>query len=428
MKTKLIFFVLTSLIIFSVTNAQSDYEKTQSFKKQYKQLEEAIKNAASLEECNIIGENVDKLKSDFTNDKDLLDKTLYPDNFENSFVMIERALVVRKGDFTQIVELKTQVDTLKTQVTDLSRQNQDLIGRIKQLNLRSEKDAATISSLQKLVAQLKANIQQRDQLVRGIVDSLLAEFVKTPSTLNDAEKQSMITRIDSRNLFYNIERTVTDNIQFMKVTQMTPDDLSEMKKQYSEFNKVWKQIGPKLSDVYLNRKDKASEIANIDGMFSEWNFRINEEMWGQVNKLFREKKLALLPFKNGDQFVNSVNSYVEDELKNYGVKSKDESENTYYTFADSVYFKSVQPIWVPILIENNLMTEANKDSIEVRVAQWKEKVAPSTGFNWIYLILGAVIAALLVLLFMKSKRKQQVPVSVNKEEVVTEKETTIEKE
>ena len=51
------------------------------------------------------------------------------------------------------------------------------------------------------------------------------------------------------------------------------------------------------------------------------------------------------------------------------------------------------------------MTEANKDSIEARVAKWKATVAPPSGFNWIYFVLGAVIIALLVALFARSKKK-----------------------
>ncbi len=408
MKTKIILLALISFFAFNV-NAQSDYEKTQSFKKQYKQLEDAIKNASSLEECELIHENILKLKNDFTADKVLLDKTLYPENFESSFAKIEKAVEVRKSDFTQIVELSTEVGSLKTQVTELSEENQNLIGKIKQLNLKADKDAATISSLQKLVAQLKANIQQRDLLVRDIVDSLLSEFIKTPSTLNDAEKQAIISKIDSRNLFYNIQRTIADNVQFMKVTQMLPQDLSDMKQQYKDFNKVWKQIGSKLGDVYLNRTDKAGEIANIDAMFYEWNSRINEEMWGQINKLFREKQISILPFKSGEQFVNSVNSFIDDEIKNLGVKSKEESERTYLAFTDSVYFNAVQPTWIPVLIENNMMTEANKDSIEVRIGTWKEQVAPSSGFNWIYIALGAVILFLIIALFLKGRNKHAIP-------------------
>lgn len=416
MKTKILYLSLFTFMFCSILFAQSDYEKTQNFKKQYKLLEDAIKDASSLEECNLIGENITKFKNDFVADKELLDKVLYPENFESAFAKLERALEIRKGDFTQITELKTEVGTLKSQVTELSEKNQDLIVQIKALNLQVKKDAATIASLQRLVAQLKANIQQRDLLVRDIIDSLLTEFLKTPGTLNEAEKQAIISRVDSRNLFYNIERTIADNIQFMKVTQLTPKDLSEMKKQYKDFNKLWKQIGPRLSDVYLTKQDKAAEIANIDGMFFEWNSRLNDEIWSQINQLFREKNLALLPFKSGEQFVNSVYSFIDDEIKNLGVKSKDESLNTYYAFTDSVYFKTVQPVWIPILIENNMMTEADKDSIEARIALWKEKLSPPSKFNWVYIAGGIIIIALIVALFMKGRNKQNVVIEEKKTE------------
>lgn len=403
-------FIFSAFVLSQASFAQSDYEKTQNFKTRYKQLEDAIKNAASIDECNVIGENIAKLKTDFTSDSALLDKSLYPETFETSFAKIERALEVRKGDFTQIVELKTQVGTLQDKVSELSQQNEGLIVQIKQLQLKSTKDAQTIASLQKLVSQLKSNIAQRDELVRGLVDSLLAEFVKTPGTLNEVEKQAIFTKVDSGNLFYNIERTISDNIQFMKVTQTTPDDLSNMKKQYADFNKVWRQIGPKLADVYLNKRDKATEIANIDNMFADWNSKINDEIWGQVNRLFREKQLPLLPFRNGGQFVNSVSSFVDDELKNLPVKGSSQAKETFYMFTDSVYFKTVQPTWIPILIENNMMSSANKDTIEKRISTWKEKVAPASKWNWVYFVGGFIIIALLVAYFMKGRKKQPVNV------------------
>ncbi len=403
-------FIFSAFVLSQASFAQSDYEKTQNFKTRYKQLEDAIKNAASIDECNVIGENIAKLKTDFTSDSALLDKSLYPETFETSFAKIERTLEVRKGDFTQIVELKTQVGTLQDKVSELSQQNEGLIVQIKQLQLKSTKDAQTIASLQKLVSQLKSNIAQRDELVRGLVDSLLAEFVKTPGTLNEVEKQAIFTKVDSGNLFYNIERTISDNIQFMKVTQTTPDDLSNMKKQYADFNKVWRQIGPKLADVYLNKRDKATEIANIDNMFADWNSKINDEIWGQVNRLFREKQLPLLPFRNGGQFVNSVSSFVDDELKNLPVKGSSQAKETFYMFTDSVYFKTVQPTWIPILIENNMMSSANKDTIEKRISTWKEKVAPASKWNWVYFVGGFIIIALLIAYFMKGRKKQPVNV------------------
>jgi hypothetical protein len=399
--------LFTAFVLNQAVSAQSDYDKTQNFKNRLIQLEEAIKNAASIDECNVIGENIVKLKEDFTGDIALLDKSLYPDKFESSFSKIERALEIRKGDFNQIVDLRTEVGSLKDKVSEISQTNAGLLVQIKQLNIIVTKDAQTIASLQKLVSQLKANIAQRDELVRGIVDSLLEQFVKTPNTLNEAEKQAIFKKVDNGNLFFNIERTISDNVQYMKVTQITPEDLSKMKVQYKDFNKVWRQIGPKLSEVYLDKKDKTMQIANIDNMFGEWSSRIDDEMWGQINKLFREKKLAVLPFKSGEQFNTSVNSFINDEIKNLNVKSSAESKSTFYTFADSVYFKTIQPVWIPILIENNMMTTANKDSIEKRIGIWKEKVAPAKT-NVIYIGLGVVIFILIVLLILKGKKKKVV--------------------
>lgn len=417
MKTNKFFFLiflLTAFVLNQNTFAQSDREKVNNFDSRFKQYESAIKNAASLDECNIIGENIAKLKEEFVDSKTLLEKSLQI-NYDEEFLKIERTLEVRKSDFTQIVQLTTEVGSLKDKVSELSQQNEGLISQIKQINMRTAKDAATIASLTKLVAQLKSNIEQRDQLVRGVVDSLLQEFVKTPGTLNEAEKQAVFKKVDNGNLFYNIERTISDNVQFMKVTQMTAEDLSKMKEQYKDFNKVWRQVGPKLAEVYLNRRDKAAQVANIDVMFTDWNIRINDEMWGQVNKLFRDYKLALLPFRSGDQFVNSVTSFVDDEIKNYGIKTSEESKRTFDSFTDSVYFKTVQPVWVPVLIENNLMTEANKDSVEKRITAWKEKVTPGSKMNWVYIIGAIVIVALVVAFFMKGK-KRKVIVEEKKEE------------
>jgi S-adenosylmethionine/arginine decarboxylase-like enzyme len=406
-KFSFLLVLFTAFVLNQAVSAQSDYDKTQNFKNRYKQLEDAIKNAASIDECNVISENIVKLKEDFTDDIQLLDKSLYPDNYESSFSRIERALEIRKGDFNQIVDLRTEVGSLKDKVSEISQTNAGLLVQIKQINIKVTKDAQTIASLQKLVSQLKANIAQRDELVRGIVDSLLEQFVKTPSTLNEAEKQAIFKKVDNGNLFFNIERTISDNVQYMKVTQITPDDLSKMKAQYKDFNKVWRQIGPKLSEIYLDKKDKSMQIANIDNMFGEWSSRIDDEMWGQINKLFREKKLAVLPFKSGDQFYTSVNSFIDDEIKNLNVKSSAESKITFHTFADSVYFKTIQPVWIPILVENKMMSTANKDSIEKRIGIWKDKVAPAKT-NVIYIGLGAVIFILIVLLILKGKKKKVV--------------------
>jgi len=214
--------------------------------------------------------------------------------------------------------------------------------------------------------------------------------------------------VETGNLFYNVERTISDNIQFMKVTSLTADDLSDMKEQYKEFSKTWRQIGPKLSQIYLNQANRARQIAGIDELFRQWNFRINNEIWSSINQAFREKNITLMNFKNGDDFTESITTFIDDEVKNLGVKRSSESKETFYTFTDSVWFQQVKPNWVPILIENNLLTEAQKDTIETRFAQWKEKVDPG-GFAgyWIYIAIAAAAIVLVLIAFMFISRNKK---------------------
>ncbi|MFA7288960.1 MAG: hypothetical protein WC055_08765 [Melioribacteraceae bacterium] len=413
---KSLLIVLLFGFVFAI-NAQSDYEKTQSFKNKYASLEQKIKDAKSLEDVDALVVNITTFKTEFTDQKSLLDKTLYPDNFSSAIEKLEKAAELRKGDFTQIVDLQTEVGTLKTALTELNDQNASLLVQIKDLRFSQKKDQATINSLNRLVASLKANIKERDELVKGIVDSLLQEFTSAPSSLNDAEKTAIFKKVETGNLFYNVERTIGDNIQFMKVTTLNADDLSDMKEQYKDFSKTWRQIGPKLSQVYLNQANRAREIASIDDLFRQWNFRINNEIWSSINQAFREKNITLMNFKNGDDFTESITTFIDDEVKNLAVKRGSESKETFYTFTDSVWFQQVKPNWVPILIENNLLTEAQKDTIESRFVQWKEKVDPG-GFAgyWLYIAITlAVIVLVLIALMLIKRNKKTKPEIVSQE-------------
>jgi uncharacterized membrane protein YraQ (UPF0718 family) len=409
MKTKIFVPVFLLFVTSSIFYAQSDYERTQDFKNKYRQIEYAIKSATSINECREIADEIQKLKNDFASSKNLLDKALYPDNFSSAFSKIENNLDVRQKDFSQIVELKAQIDTLQTHVVNLNLKNEELLKQIGVLNARAEKNEADISKLNKLVANLRANIRERDFLVRDLVDSMLVAFVKAPTDMNQKEKQTIIAKAKKNNLFYNVQRTLEDNIQFVKITMMTQRDYSDMKKQQRDFNKKWKQIGSRLSDVYLARKNSKSEITIIDSLFVEWDKEMNSAMWNSVRNLFGEKNIILQPFKNGDEFAASVSSFIDDEIKNVELKGKDNSEKIFKTFADDVYFNTVQHEWIPVLIENNMMTKTNKETIESKIASWKDAVSTSSP-NIIYFVVGIIIIGFITFMLIRGKKNNVKPV------------------
>ena len=401
MKTLLLFVVFSFLS--GLNFAQSDFEIKQNFLTKYKQIEVSIEYANDAAECTGIAEQIDKLKNEFSSHSALLDKALYPDDFSTMLTKLNKKLSIRQTDVSQIGELKVQVTELNDQLLKLNQENSELMFQVQTLKRSSVRNAKTIDSLKYLVKRLSAKLKERDELVMGMVDSLFQQITVIPTSVNDYESNGVFKKIAATNFFENIKRSVTDNMKFMRVTQLTTTDLSEIREQQKELSSRWQKVGPSLAKVYLQNKQQANEVSQINDLFVNWKLEIDNQVWERVNDLFVKKNIHLLEFKSGEEFTNSITSFVQDEIKNYGVKGKDESDKSYSLFVDSTWFKEVEPTWLPYLLNNKMITEANKDSLDSQIKMWKEKVSPSQFPLWIiYVIVGVIIVTVLsVVIFRK---------------------------
>lgn len=414
MKKKLI--LLAGLIFFSnMIFAQSDYEKVQDYKTQTKKIEQEIKIASSLADLNDLARSVEQLRSKYSSEKDLLDKSLYPDNFNSSLEKLIVAIDLRKGDFQTIRDLSIQVTYLKDQVDELNAANADLISQIKTLKRQESKDAKTIKSLQNLTKQLKSSLRQRDELVKTVVDSLLADFIKQPIESDGEIQVKSYKKSEQSNLIYNLQRTVLDNIQFVKVTEMTPEDMAEIKEQQNDFSKMWRKIGPKLVSIYSAKNERTAELNYIEDLNSEWRNEIDSQIWKSINKEFREKNIAVLPFNNGQEFADRIKEFINEEITKVDSRTDKEKADVYFAFSDSVWSEKIKPTWLPILLDNKLITEAQKDTIENNIDQWGQKINRFIIPLWIYFVGVIALIGIISLIFFRKKS--------NPKEVVTKEES-----
>ena len=249
----------------------------------------------------------------------------------------------------------------------------------------------------------------------SMVDSLFQQITVIPASVNDYESNGVFKKIASTNFFENIKRSVSDNMKFMRVTILTPDDLNEIRGQQQEMSARWQKVGPSLAKVYLQSKQQATEVNQINNLFDEWKQQIDDQVWERVYNIFEKKNIHLLQFKSGDEFTNSISSFVQDEIKNYGVKGKDESDKTYALFVDSLWFKEVEPEWIPYLLNDKMITEANKDSLDSKIKEWKEKVSPSQFPLWIiYVVVGVIMVTVLsIVIFRKPVKVENDKTEVN---------------
>ncbi|WP_337865329.1 hypothetical protein [Ignavibacterium sp.] len=401
MKSK---FLITFILLIFIANlqSQSDYEIVQSFKVRYQQLEQQIKNAVTLDELNAVTGEIERLKNEFSTYRELLDRSLYPDNFEKSFDKLGNSLIIRKADFTQIDVLQTEVITLRSEVDELNKKNAELLNQIQLLEVQRKKDAETIAQLEKLVSELRASLKKRDELVYAIIDSLAPKLSGDVSALTQKEKEQIVAETEKKNVLYIVKKSLRDNNRFLEVTTLKPSDLEEVKQQQSNFVSLWQKVGPKLVDVYTGRKDKSQELKDIDALFTSWKTGIQREAWESIREDFALNNINLQSFYNGNEFTEIVTAFINDEIKSYGLKSKEESQKIYSIFVDSVWYKTIANEWMPYLLDNNMLTTQQKEMIEKKISEWKEVISPKD-LTLIYVGVGVLIVFIAAFFLLRKK-------------------------
>ena len=403
MKNKILSIALAFMILPALAPAiqvQSDYEIVQSFKEKYHQLEEDINNPQSLEELDGIYDRINSFREEYTVHRELLDRSLYPDNFNTSFEKLTNAYNVKKNDFTQIDILQVEVTGLREQLDTLNRHNEVLLNRVEILEKQSKSDKSRLAQLERTIGELRVSLQKRDEMVMNMIDSLLPQPYRERE-LSPQEKQEIYSKLGKENVLYNVKRLLSDNIRFIEITKLYPEDVDEIKEQQEDFARLWRSIGPKMVEIYSGKGD-ANYLKDIDLTFTQWNDALDQGIWDAVNSEFSKYDIKLSKFSSGKNFTEAVTSFINDEIKNADVKSKDAAIATYKDFADSAWYGGVKPEWVSNLIDYNMLSEAQKDTIEKKISEWNEKVSPA-GMNYLYIIIAVVVIVAILFFFFRKR-------------------------
>jgi hypothetical protein len=393
------------LVVFNnLSKAQEDYKTVQNFKARYSQIETSIKSADSLAQLEQLEATINQFESDFRGNKALLDKSLYPDDFNTSFEKLRNELALRKGDYTQITTLTTQVMSLSTQIDSLNKQNSSLLIQVHDLTEQSKVDKQKISQLEKTIYALRVAMRKRDELVMDMIDSLMPANLRNKGTLTTQEKQNIYSESQKKNILENIQLAIQENIRFLQVTSLKPDDIETIKEKQQAFEKTWQSFGPKLIEIYSERRKSVADAQRIDSAFTAWHNAIIMEVWNSIHNDFTNSGINLNKFSSGNEFTEVLTNYIQDEINNAKVKGE-ASKNDYTTFADSAWYGNIKPTWIPYLLGNNMLSVAQKDTIEANISKWKDIVSP--GMSYLIYIAIAIILIIIIVLIIRRKPKRK---------------------
>lgn len=397
-------FSLLIIVFTSLTLAQSDYKTVQNFKKDYVKIEQQIKEADSLADLSSIAGDIGMLRQNYMMQADLLNKALYPESFETSLAKLNSSYNLRERDFATADVLKTEISALKIQLDTLNSKNNSLLLSLEKLESLSNKNSKQIRQLNTVISDLKNSLQKRDELVMNMVDSLLPPVMREKPMLSAEDKKQITSDIKKDNILANVKTTIKENIKYLDLTSLEPEDIADIQQQQAEFSSTWSRIGPRLVDVYSNDKEKANELNEIESLFALWEASVKQEAWNSIKEVFAEKGVPVSNFSDGEEFTNSINQYIKQEKKDIETVTKEEAEQTFVQF-DSTWSGEIEAKWTPFLIENGMLAESNRNFIQDNIDVWRSELYPSN--MWILILMLGVISAGLTLLISRLKKKSR---------------------
>ncbi|MCP5062905.1 MAG: hypothetical protein GY936_10620 [Ignavibacteriae bacterium] len=411
-----IFFVF---IFLSVSLAQSDFRVTQEFKSKQRSFEIAIEYAKSISELEKIKREISEFRSEYRGSKDLLNKALYPENFESSFKILAKKIRYTNKKLTEITTLARNVSKLEQDNVSLTGQLADLTKEVSALRSRNSNLMAklnafkdgyggsreAIDSLNYLIADLRSGISQRDTLIKEIMDNIFMTADHRVENLDNTQLEGLKGKIQNTSLIENIRSLVDDNVNFLNSSTLNKKDLTELRNEFNDFDARWNHFGPKLFSIYAKDQSNNEKLLEIDSLISGWDNTLNVAIWNSIHELFNSHDITLDKFKSGSEFEQVAIDFINNEINNPNGGKEVAKDQKYIFFAERVWNDEIKKNWLPLLLTNKLFSEQQQQNIELKIAEWEENIGSSKS----YLIYGVIILLALLIagsLFFISKRNK----------------------
>lgn len=383
----------------TVVAQQSDYRVVQDFRAEYSELVSEIDAAESSDEIASIIDEISELEAEYSGYSDLLDNSLYPDNFEDRVEDLRNRVNVSRENLSVIEDLNERISELESEIEELRDQLSQLDEEASATAERLERSAANERRLSGLVSQYRQNIEDRDAFVNNMLEGLLNRYEAM-----DAETQSEIS--DASESLEDDPLALLETILSGYINQadresgLDASDYLRMRAQHGYFAEVWDRIGERMSNAYASDRPVQAE-QEITDLLAAWEASVNNKLWGALSTAFDQNGIDLPEFTSADAFNNALNTFVDQAIETATEQNEEADYDLFSSFND--YWNStVKAQWGEYLVAGNVLSQGDIAAIDVKLSTWGQNAAPTSNLMFIlFLISLAVIIGLIVLLVTK---------------------------
>lgn len=373
-----IFIVLIlSLVSGTVVAQTSDYQVKQRFEKSYNELQNSIENAMSADEVDSLMSRVSNLKYEFENHEDLLDHALYPETFASSIQKLkqearnaEHKLLIIEGQDEKLAKLSDELASYRSEIAHLNSRTDSLRTLISDSE-QSEQD------LSELVQRYRNSMEQRDEFVLNMIDSLFVTYRDLEGNTFAELKEETRSLETSDNPLEVILAVIEENIQVLKSDSGTlqTEDYLRMYVVQSRFNEVWSQIGDDLVTLYGGNSPEQWE-SNVENKLGDWKASASKNMWASIDEHLEQNNVDLGAFDNNKSFYEAIDSFIRkatDASRDKVVTNENyEDFQRFYDFWNT----KIKSDWGEFVQEGEVLTMAQISSIDTEMMTWRDEAKP----------------------------------------------------
>lgn len=375
---------------------QSDYQVQQEFKQTYKELSNNLENIETPAQADSLIARVRQLENTFSEHEELLDQALFPETYEERMRSLKKRTVTVQNRLTVIHEQEQKLKERNKKLTEYSTRLAQLNSQTDSLQNAIEKSVRSEKQLSNLVRQYRENLEQRDELILSIVDSVMIAYRNLDiQSLQDLENAQKRARFDADgNALKMIRNIAGENVEFLKSNpDLSAEEYLRMNAVHQEFVEMWQKVGTELVDIY-GGENPAEAQKQVKLNIQEWGQMVDRQTWAALNRSLEEEGINIPEFGDRKSFYNGLNSYVTDAVENSTENATDKGYNRYrnfYTFWNS----QVHSNWAGYLDDANILSNKQMASIDKKVDQWASIAKPES--NLLVYLFGASILAVVVL-------------------------------
>ncbi|MEX0593351.1 MAG: hypothetical protein WD115_01140 [Balneolaceae bacterium] len=407
----LVFLVL--LVASPVLAQESDYERVEQFRTDYKEIQQEIDQAGSSEEILQLEMELARFSEQYEDHQALIDAALYPATFREHEESLTSRWNSARRMLARVDELFEEMETLQSEMERVRGEMADREGRIESMESELDRSRQQVEEQSDLVRQYRISLQERDRMVSRFLSNLLGRYDElTP--ISSGDRARMLERLDEEPV--DLLKTLLG--EYVNRTNSSTDleviDYLAMKAQYRFFNQWWGESGEMLVNTF-ETESPVQSWQEITDLLANWNSALESRVWVAIQAEFADQGVQLEDVQDSESLYNSLRAHLEQVMRAARETNRSAELDRYESFA-SFWNGTVKNDWGEVLIPANVLNHEQISSIDELLVTWYRDAVPYTNIALLFLVIAVFFVIVLIITNVRTRvgYKQQIEDLKNK--------------